>query len=267
MYFYQNYQQSKNMKSKTIGRLFLTGIAAVLFSCTKDKGEIVNLKLKCEAGQVDKVYAATVTKGGPMEYQNIIEMRFTTESVKADRNVIDVEIVRISSESDAFGKKESYDSNRNSNEMSEEEKSMHFDFQKVLNKSFLVSINNKGKVVEPFKNKEGNKLTEQIIDISNIYIPFPDEPVAVGSEWEAERTESATNIKTVSTYKVTEINDKQIAISISSKMKGLEGFVDNTAKGTYVLDKETCKMISGDFSMSLEDKRKVFFKFRSIPDL
>lgn len=267
MYFYQNYQQSKNMKSKIIRSLFLTGITAILFSCAKNKGETVDLKLKCQAGQVDKVYAATITRGGPIEYQNIVEMRFTTESVKADRNVIDVEIVRISSETDALGKKESYDSNSINNEMSEEQKSMHLDFQKVLNKSFLVSINNKGKVIEPFKNQEGNKLSEQIIDISNIYIPFPDEPVGVGSEWEAERTESETNIKTVSTYTVTKIDDKKISISISSKIEGLNGFIDNTAKGTYVLDKETCKMISGDFSMSLEDKRKVFFKFRSIQDL
>jgi hypothetical protein len=259
-----------NMKPKTISEFFLVVIISILFGCAKNKGEAIDLKLKCEVGHVERVYAATVTKGGPLAYQSIIEMRFTIDSVKTDRNVIDVKIVRISSETDSFGEKESYDSNKNINEMTEEEKSTHHGFQDVLNKSFSVSINNKGKVIEPFKSKEATKgkLTEEIIDISNIYIPFPDEPVYLDSEWKAEKTDSMTNIKTVSTYKITGISDKEIMISITSEMEGIKGFLDkNTAKGHYVLDKKTCKMISGDFSMLLEDNRKVFFKFRSIPDL
>ena len=253
------------MKSKIIGGLLLGGIMAILFGCTKK--ETIDLKLKLEVGQVDRVYAATIVKGGSMEFQSIVEMRFTPEAIRPDRNVIDVKVVRMTSSCDAFGEKENYDSNKDVSEMTNEEKSMHQDFQKVLHQSFLISVNNKGKVVEPFRSKGGGgELTEQIIDISNIYIPFPDEPVGVGSEWEAEREESLTKIKTVSTYKITEINDKQIVVSITSKIDGMGGFVDNEAKGQYVLDRKTCKMITGDFSMSLEDKRKVSFKFRSIPD-
>lgn len=258
------------MKLKTLSRFYLIVIASLLFGCGKDKGEAIDLKLKLEAGQVERVYAATVTKGGPLEYQGIIEMRFTIDSVKTDRNFIDVKVVRISSDTDEFGKKESYDSNRNIEQMSEEEKSMHLGFRDVLNKSFSVSIDNKGKVIEPFKSKETGrgKLTEEIIDISNIYIPFPDEPVYMDSEWKAERTDATTSIKTVSTYKITGINEKEIMVSITSEIEGIKGFLaKNTAKGQYVLDKKTCKLISGDFSMSLEDKRKVFFKFRSIPNL
>lgn len=266
MYFYQNYQQIINMKSRIICGLLFGGIMAILFGCAKK--DTIDLKLKLKAGEVERVYAATIVKGGSMEFQSIVEMRFTTEAIKPDRNVIDVKVVRMSSSSDAFGEKESYDSNKDVNEMTQEERSTHQEFQQVLNQSFLVAINNKGKVVEPFRSKNGDRrrLTEQIIDISNIYIPFPEEPVGVGSEWEAEREESLTQIKTVSTYKITEINDKQIVVSIVSKIKGMKGFVDNEAKGQYVLDRKTCKMMTGDFSMSLEDKRKVFFKFRSIPD-
>lgn len=266
MYFYQNYPQIMNMKSKGICKFLLVGIMAILFGCAKK--ETIDLKLQCEAGQVERIFAATVAKGGSMEYQGIVEMRFTTEAVKPDRNVINVEVVRMSSSSDVFGKRENYDSNKDVSEMTEEERSMHEDFQQILNQSFLISVNNKGKVVEPFKSKKGDRrrLTEEIIDISNIYIPFSEEPVGVGSEWEAEREESLTKIKTNSTYKVTEINDKQIIISITSKIDGMKGLVDNEAKGQYILDRKTCKMISGDFSMSLEDKRKVFFKFRAVPD-
>lgn len=253
------------MKSKIIGGILFGGIMAILFGCTKK--ETIDLKLKLEVGQVDRVYAATIVNGNSMSYQSIVEMRFTPETIRPDRNVIDVKVVRMSSSSDAFGEKENYDSNKDVSEMTNEEKSMHQDFQKVLNQSFLISVNNKGKVVEPFRSKGGGgELTEQIIDISNIYIPFPDEPVGVGSEWEAKREESLTKIKTVSTYKITEINDKQIVVSITSKIDGMGGFVDNEAKGQYVLDRKTCKMITGDFSMSLEDKREVSFKFRSIPD-
>lgn len=254
------------MKFKIIYTPILVGIMAILFGCTKK--ETIDLNLKFKTGEVERVYAATIVKGGPMEYQSIVEMRFKTEAVKPDRNVIDVEVVRMSSDSNAFGEREGYDSNKDVSKMTEEEKSMHQDMQQVLNRSFLISINNKAKVIEPFKSKNGDRhtLTEQIIDISNVYIPFPDEAVGMDSEWEAEREEVLTKIKTVSTYKITEINDKQIVVSVASKITGMAGFVDNKAKGQYVLDRKTCKLITGDFSMSLEDKRQVFFKFRSIPD-
>ncbi|MBC8643364.1 hypothetical protein H9W95_02420 [Flavobacterium lindanitolerans] len=102
------------MKFRIICGLLFGGIMAILFGCAK---RIIDLKLKLKAGEVERVYAATVVKGGSMEFQSIVEMRFTTEAIKPDRNVIDVKVVRMSSSSDAFGEKESYDSNKDVNEM------------------------------------------------------------------------------------------------------------------------------------------------------
>ncbi|WP_447635438.1 DUF6263 family protein [Flavobacterium microcysteis] len=257
------------MKSKIIGGLLLGGIMAILFGCAKK--ETIDLKLKLEVGQVDRVYVATVMKGSSASYQNIIEMRFTTEAIKPDRNVIGVKVFRISMTSGAGGQQGNYDSNKDIKEMTEEEKNIHQEFQHLLNQSFLVSVNNKGKVVEPFRNKNGDRRrpTNQIINISNIYIPFPDEPVSLGSEWDAEREEPLTKIKTASTYKLTEINDKEIIITVASKIENKESHIDNEATGHYILDRKTCKMISGEFSIDVNDnggKGKVFFKFRSIPD-
>ncbi|TPD71825.1 hypothetical protein [Flavobacterium microcysteis] len=257
------------MKSKIIGGLLLGGIMAILFGCAKK--ETIDLKLKLEVGQVDRVYVATVIKGSLVNSQSIIEMRFTTEAVKPDRNVIGVKVARLSMTSGAFGENGSYDSNKDINEMTDEEKNMHQELQQILNQSFQVSVNNKGKVIESFRNKNGERRrpTDQIINISNIYIPFPEEPVGMGSEWEAEREEPLAKIKTTSTYKITEINDKEIIVSITSRLKNEKGYFDNVATGQYVLDRKTCKMISGDLSLDVKDngeKGKVFFKIRSIPD-
>jgi len=257
------------MKSKIIGGLLLGGIMAILFGCAKK--ETIDLKLKLEAGQVDRVYAATIMKGSSASYQNIIEMRFTAEAIKPDRNVIGVKVFRISMTSAAGGQQENYDSNKDMKEMTEGEKKIHQEFQHLLNQSLLISINNKGKIVEPFRNKNGDKYNpkNQIINIANIYIPFPDEPVELGSEWEAEREEPLMKVKTTSTYKLTEINDKEIIITVASKIENKVSHIDNEATGHYILDRKTCKMISGDFSIDVNDngdKGKVFFKFRSIPD-
>ncbi|MEZ0007735.1 hypothetical protein ABH942_003121 [Flavobacterium sp. 28YEA47A] len=257
------------MKSKIIYGFLLMGCMAILFGCTKK--ETIDLKLKLEVGQVDRVYVATVMKGGSTNYQNIVEMRFTTEDIKPDRNVIGVKVFRISMTSNVGGQQENYDSNKDIKEMTEEEKNMHQEFQHILNQSLLVSINNKGKIVEPFRNKNGDRRrpADQIINISNIYIPFPDEPVGLGSEWKSEKEEPLTKIKTSSTYKLTEVNDDQIIITIALKIENKESYFDNEAKGHYILDRKTCKMISGDFSMDVKDNGddgKVFFKFRAIPD-
>lgn len=230
-----------------------TLLVLILFGCGKSNSETINLKLDFKPGEVFKIYTATISKGDQMKYQNVMKMNFTIDSVANDKNVIAVKVLQISSESDMFGEKESYDSEKDLTAMNESERAMHLDFIDVLNNTFSVSISNKGKVLEPFKNKETNQPSEEIIDISNIFIQFPDEPVGVGSEWKSERTNSLTTSKNTYTYKVTEINDKEIIISVIIEVGAVKGIMSkNTAEGHYVLDKKTCKLISGEYSMSLQ---------------
>jgi len=252
------------MKSNSNLYFFLVAIASIFIGCGKTNEETIDLKLNYKVGDVDRIYAATVTTG-EIKYQNVMEMDFTIDSVIGDKNVIAVKVLRISSESDAFGEKESYDSKKKIDQMTESEKSIHLSFQDILDKSFLVAINNKGKTLESFKSKETNQPSEDIIDIANIYIPFPDEPVKIGSDWKGERINSITKAKTISTYEVTNITEKEIIISIVSEIGEIPGVLkSNTAKGEYVLDKKTCRIITGEFLMNLQNgKGKVGFKFAS----
>ncbi|RRJ89768.1 hypothetical protein [Flavobacterium macacae] len=247
------------MKS-TFLKLSFFVLALVVFGCG-ESGEELTLRLKFVPGEVDRVFAATVITG-VLESQHITEMTFTMDEVKRAKNVIDVKVVRISSHSDSSGKNESYDSKRNLKDMTESEKSVHAGLQDVLNKSFLISIDDKGNVVEGFKSKETNLPSKEIIDITNIYIPFPDEPVRIGSEWKKEKVNSLTKGKMLYTYKVVNITETEIGISIVSEFGGIGGEIaKNTVKGKCYLDKKTCKLKRGDYIMNLQSgDGKVGFK-------
>lgn len=240
-------------------------LAFIVFGCGNGNKETIDLKLDFKTGEVFKIYTATITNGGLMKHQSIMKMSFTIDSVENDRNVIAVKVLRISSESDVFGQKESYDSGKDATNMTEDEKSMHLDFEDVLNSSFSIAISNKGKVLAPFKNKETNQPSEEIIDISNIFIPFPDETVNIGSEWKSERINSLTNSKNIYTYEITEINEKEIIVSVTIEIGAVEGIMSkNTAEGYYILDKKTCRLIAGEYSMELQmDGAKATYKFNA----
>ncbi|RZK11433.1 MAG: hypothetical protein EOO46_06730 [Flavobacterium sp.] len=256
------------MKTRFFSNLIIATsalLAFIVFGCGNGKKETIDLKLDLKPGEVFKIYTATLSNGDQMKYQNIMKMNFTLDSVTKDKNVIAVKVLRISSESDMFGEKESYDSNKSLTTMTEDERSMHLDFQDILNGSFSIVINNKGKVLEPFKNKETKQPSEEIIDISNIFIPFPEEAVSVGSEWKSERTNSLTNAKNLYTYKITEINEKEIIVSVAIEIGAVKGIMSkNTAEGNYVLDKKTCKLIAGEYSMDLQmGGGKATYKFNA----
>lgn len=250
------------MKLIMFSRVLLTALAVILFGCEKRNEETVTLKLKFVSGEVDRVFVSSSTTG-QMKIQNVTQMSFTIDSVKENKNVINAKVLRISSETDMFGEKESYDSRRNIEDMTEDEKEMHLEFKDVLDKSFVFSIDNKGNVLENFKDKLTNSPSEEVVDVSNIFIPFPDEPVKIGSEWKRERINSFTKGKTISTYKVTNITDTEIIISIVSEIGEIGGVLaKNTAKGEYVLDKKTCKLKTGEFMMDLQaGGGKAEFKF------
>ncbi|WP_299111317.1 hypothetical protein [uncultured Winogradskyella sp.] len=239
------------MKLKTLARLII--VIFFVLSCSKNS-EQIELKLSYDIGDKQTITSTTETsKGTLMSIKNVMETDFEVTSIENNEITFKTRVNRIITEMKMDNEIEKYDSNKDISSMTGEEKSMHSEYQDILDAKLNIIIDDKGKVTKSFHHDDGNLFNEPVVDIRHYFLSFPDNKVGVGSIWQNENTNPITNQKTKSTYKIEDITNKEIIISIDLKIAGMPGLLgDNSATGHYVLNRASCKLIKGALEMDLQ---------------
>jgi len=235
-------------------------IMLILFiSCSQNKEEL-SLELHRKIGDEQTIVSMIETsKGSLLNVKNIIEVKFIVSSIDNTVYTLKSDVLSIKTEINMNGDVvESYDSEKEVSQMTADEKSTHLELKNILDPEFEISIDKSGKIIKSFHLLNGEMIDASIMDMSNIQLIFPEKKVRVGSRWENEKTNPITQQKTKSIYRIKDITDKEIIISVNSTISEISGLLDkNTVKGKYILDKKTCNLIKGSLEMSLQTGGKV----------
>ena len=132
------------------------------------------------------------------------------------------------------------------------------ELDKNIGKKFTTIYNNRGELLQ------SEEITSNFNYQTGVIIPFPEEPVHVGSQWTQDTTMSINNIdmKAVNTYTVSEITKKTVTLTQTTTMKGdsksMAMDMSMSAEGTIIIDRATgivtktsCKM---NCSMTIEEQ-------------
>lgn len=226
---------------------------ALLAGCVNsNKDEQISLKLIYKAGEVQKIETEATTDGGKMKIRNITQLEFKVDNESGGKYAFEAKILRITSDSDMFGKKETYDSAADYNTMTDSEKELHSEMAQSLQSTFLFTLDQKGKIITPFHTKDGGAEKDPI-DIATVIIPLPDKPVKIGDEWNAVKHNPLLDIDTKTTYRLQSFDEDEIVIGVTSEIGAVKGLLaENKAEGAYTLDRKTCQLIKGVFSMKMQ---------------
>ena len=198
-------------------------------------------------------------QGMNMSVPQTIEMR---QSLSIDE--VNGEQITTSSSVDAFkltmtqmGMKLTYDSEHPENN-SPMLAGQTDELDKNIGKKFTTIYNNRGELLQ------SEEITSNFNYQTGVIIPFPEEPVHVGSQWTQDTTMSINNIdmKAVNTYTVSEITKKTVTLTQTTTMKGdsksMAMDMSMSAEGTIIIDRATgivtktsCKM---NCSMTIEEQ-------------
>ncbi len=243
---------------KLIKQLSILTFTILFSSCTQNNEEI-NLRIDKKVGDEQIIISTTETsRGSLMRIKNVIELNLKVSDLNENSYNFTTDILRIKSETKMAGEVESYDSDKKESEMTNDEREMHSEFKSILDSKFGISIDDKGNIIKPFYDLNGSIIETPIVDMSNIQIIFPEFKVKVGTKWESEKTNPITSQKTKTTYKIKDISDKEITISVNSIISGISGLLgENEAIGEYKLDKQSCALIKGTLEMNLQGGGKV----------
>lgn len=243
---------------KLIKQVRLFAFLVLIASCSQNTEEII-LKLDKKVGDEQIIVSSTETsRGALMSMNNNIEVLFKVSEHQGNMYTLTSDVLAIKTEIKMGDDVESYDSKKEESKMTNDERSMHAEFKDILDSEFTISMDERGNIVKPFHYANGNIVEGPIVDMSNIQIVFPETKVKVGTTWENEKTNPLTAQKTKSIYKIKNITDKEIIISVSSTITGISGLLnENKATGEYILDKKTCNLIKGTLEMNLQAGGKV----------
>ncbi|WP_207493821.1 hypothetical protein [Aridibaculum aurantiacum] len=231
-----------------------------VFSCSQPAGEAYDLQLLLKKGeQFDLTVSNTVkTEDESVDYES--RLLFTVDSVSADKSkyllTLKVDYIQLESKG-MFGDKVKYHSNRSSSSMNEQQQLMHQAFKPVLDSSLQISIDKYGRLVKPYAYKSNIRLPKGTdpVDIQVCFLPLAGKPVAVGEEWQSERTNEVTGGKVHSTYSITNIKNEVVRISYNGIVKGVPGYgKDSEVYGYYQLNKSTGKVEMADMEMEVSTR-------------
>ncbi|WP_397361961.1 hypothetical protein [Olleya sp. R77988] len=229
-------------------------IILFITSCNTNTEE-VELKLNYNANDTQTIVSTVETsKGALMNIKNVIEAKLKVNSIDKKDITFNTKIVRISTEMKMDDQVEFYDSDseKELSMMTEDEKVMHQDFKKIIDSDYNIIIDKKGNIIKPFYYLDGKSVNEPIIDIGNVFLRFPSKKVKIGSGWQGEKKNPLTDQITKTTYRVKDINENEIIITLDLDISGIPGlFGDFKGNGEYKLDKKTCKLIKGTLQMEL----------------
>lgn len=250
------------MKPKNILLIFPSIL--LFYNCSQKKEE-VDLKLVLQPNERYKIISETdAGMQGKMSIKNSMEFEFKVDSVDAKNHYyITTKVIRVKEESNMFGEKTSYDSSQDVATMNSDNQMLHREYVAYLNSDFNMVLSEKGEVIKEFSSTEKVPYENDILDLTNFQIKFPDQPVKVGSKWQHHGENKLTEQKIIMNYTVSQITEKEVTISVHKLIKGISGLMgDNNANGEYVLEKATGKLIKSHISMNLQTGGSAKYSFR-----
>lgn len=241
---------------KLILPVSLLALLTLFLGCAQnpESKEKVDLKLVYEEGDEWTIVFVMETKGNKLiSVREESETTFKVNSFDEQNGyTLGVDVLRLKYESKMGNEVEVYDSQKKEADFTADERMMHDELKDILDNNFLISVGEKGKVTKSFSYEDGRAMAEDITDMNNIQLIFPEDSVSVGSSWEQTYTNPLTSQEIVSTYTVTDITNDKIFISILSKIPAIGTLIEaNEAKGEYELDRATCRLIRVQKSMKI----------------
>lgn len=229
--------------------------ALFLFAGCGDSNNPVLLRLDMKKGETFTLVSKISTDVQSMSLNTEEVIKLSVDSADNNEMVLVGDVVSIKSESDMMGEKESYNSDKKTEEMTADELEMHNEFTKVLNTNFHFKVNNRGQLTRGMTYQDGQTMAseENPFDLDNFFISFPEKEIKVGDSWEEEKTSAFLDIKSVFTYKVKEITDKEVIISVTKNIGPIKGVSQgNVASGDYVIDRATGRLLKGSLVMNMQ---------------
>jgi hypothetical protein len=239
----------RNLSIYFIAPVFLFVLLAGC-SGSSASSEKVLLRLNYKSGE-EHIYLTTTetSQSADIAVKDQMEIGFRVIAAEQDGSYeMAVDLLRMRYDMVMGGTHETYDSDKNPEEMTEEERSMHEEFRGALEAELRFSGDAAGKITRPLTHSTGEP-AETIIDIRKLQIVFPEQKVGVGDSWEDQMTVELTSATIATTYTIKAITADRIIISASSDIKG--PLATNTSTGTYELDKKTCRLLKSTTVMEL----------------
>ncbi|HYG16542.1 MAG TPA: DUF6263 family protein [Bacteroidia bacterium] len=229
--------------------------AILLFAGCKSSDKPVLLRLNMKKGETFTLISKISTDVQSMSLNTEEVIKLSVDSADNNEMVLVGDVISIKSESDMMGEKESYNSDKKTEEMTADELEMHGEFTKILNSNFHFKVNNRGQLTRGMTYQDGQTLAseENPFDLDNFFISFPEKEIKVGDTWEEEKTSAFLDIKSVFVYKIKEINNNEVIISVTKNIGPIKGINQgNTATGDYIIDRSTGRLLKGSLVMQMQ---------------
>lgn len=250
------------MKIKSI--LLLLLISFTLSNCGGEK-EKITLQLKLAKGNTYKITKETDASSGKiMKYKNLNELKFRVDSIGSENQYyMTIKILRIKEEMDMYGEKEFYDSSKNVDRMNRGELASHRENLPFLEADFKVVVGMNGEVIEKLSTNAYLPYDEQIVEMVNYQIPYPNEPISEGSKWEQEGVNVLLDKKYKDIFTLSKIEENKVTITVKREQEGIKGLLDDqVTTGEFVIDRSNGLIIHGTMTMPLHTGGKAKYTVR-----
>jgi len=236
-------------------------VAAILVSCKKENYAVADLKLNLPKDfEQSVIYEADVSTNSQMTLNEVNVVNYKVDSVAKNGDYyMTGKLKRANVNQSILGDSFSVDTRESGNGDSD----LGSDIQNLVNKEFSFRINAYGRIIEKpkFKNIDADPF---LIEQYNI-LPFalPERKLIEKLTWEETTTnpiDKTVELKT--TYTIKKIDSKSIDVS-SLGLMGYNGGSDKYRAeiiGSYVLDRKTGLLISGEKSLKMKETGEMTFK-------
>ena len=215
-----------------IAMSFTTGNDSVVLRVNVKKGQTFSMK-----GKTNQLMAINA-QGMNVSMPQTVEMRqsISIEEVNGENITALSTIEAFKLTMTQMGMKLTYDSEHPENN-SPMLAGQTGEIDKIIGKKFTSIYNNRGELIQ------SEEIASSINSQAGIIIPFPEEPVHVGSQWTQDTTMSISNIdmNVVNTFTVTEITKKAVTLTQTTTMKGdsesMAMDMSMSAEGTIIINR------------------------------
>lgn len=227
------------MKSK----LLLLLLPLTFLGCGNKKPVLLRLHYS-PGDEITYIFQQKTFGTSEFEINNETEMKLSVDSVNGDNITFAGKLVALKTHSKVMGQEEDYDSRKNGADMNYQQREMHQSFMKALSENYTLTMNNRGVVVQPFKNWSG-AVVEAPIDINVAQLVFPEKPVSVGYTWTAKRKNPILNRENTFKYTIDKITDTEVIIAVEADLSLKPLTADAKSTGKYTIDLKTGKLLTG----------------------
>lgn len=236
-------------------------VAAILVSCKKENYAVADIKLNLPKDfEQSIIYETDAATNSQMTLSEVNVVNYKVDSIAKNGDYyMTGKLKRVNANQNILGDSFSIDTRENGKAGSD----LGNDIQNLVNKEFSFKINVYGRIIEKpkFKNIDAKPF---LIEQYNI-LPFalPERKLIEKLTWEETTTnpiDKTVELKT--TYAIKKIDSQSVAIS----SRGLMGYHGSSDKykaeiiGSYVLDRKTGLLISGEKSLKMKETGEITFK-------